>query len=132
MEISTVISAINPDATTKQSLVEDDMATTIPSSFNEDIITGLLDEAMKENDISSNSIEMSTVVSATNTPPGNVSFMPNPLISKPSVIKKLEDKTPKHIFSIDEPMKAGDSVNQIKEDFSPFLTLNGDGDLGRE
>ena len=125
-----------PEANIKQTSLVEDASTTLPPQFKEDNATAtVLEQPLKVIDTSNSTVKVSKkAISATNIPIGNSSVLPSKtLIATPSLVTQLEDdKLVKESFFVEEPKKEDNPLNQTKDSFSPFVSLNGVGDLDSE
>ena len=125
-----------PEANIKQTSLFEETTTSLPSEFKEDNATAaVLEQPLKVIDTSNITTEVSkNAISATNISIGNSSVLPSKsLIAAPNLVTELEDHNiTKETFFVEEPKKEDNTLNQTKDGFSPFVSLNGVGDLDSE
>ena len=126
-----------PEANIKQTSLVEDISTTFPPEIKEDNVTStVLEQPLKVIDTSNITVKVSkNAISATNITIGNSSVLPSKsLIAAPNLVTPLEDdkNVSKETFFVEEPKKEDNPLNQTKDVFSPFVSLNGVGDLDSE
>ena len=118
------------DSNAKKSTIENDVTSSITlSSFQENNVSPSKDLS-KVDDISDSSLEISTVVSATNDLQRNLKLPTNP--QKPNSNELSEDKLEDDTASFDEPKAEDFPISPVEADSSPFVSLNGVGDIESE
>ena len=126
-----------PEANIKQTSLVEDISTTLPPEIKEDNGTStVLEQPLKVIGTSNITVKVfENAISATNITIGNSSVLPSKsLIAAPNLVTPLEDdkNVAKETFFVEEPKKEDNLLNQTKDVFSPFVSLNGVGDLDSE